>query len=262
MMIGERFQVKRIPKLRMGLKLWSSNVDLVDEAKKLISDGVFDYIELTPVPGSDISPFVGLGLKFVIHVTHERFGFNIADPKKRDFNLKVLENCIDWADRLDAKHLIVHPGFGDIQNSLDLLSSVEDERILIENMPKDGLGGEVMVGYTPEDVRRLLGGRFGFCLDFGHAIKASHSIGVGYKKMLEAFMGLGPQHFHLHGGDSKKGMDEHLSLGEGDFDLKYIVSLLDADSTVTLETPRKTGLQEDRRNAAFLRDIIGRSSCL
>jgi endonuclease IV len=244
--------------LRLGLKLWSSNVDLISGAQKLIETDVFDYVELTPVPGRDIKPFVDSSLPFVIHVTHERFGFNIADPAKKDFNTKVLDDCIDFADRLDAKYLVLHPGFGAISDSLDFLSSVDDERILVENMPHVGMNGEPMVGCLPEDVERLLDGRFGLCLDFGHAIKAAHSVGLDYKVMLSDFMKLSPQLFHLHDGNSKKGEDEHLSLGEGDFDVAYLFDRLRklAAPQVTLETPRNAGLDEDIKNAKYVKDLI------
>ena len=246
--------------MRLGLKLWSSNAELIPEAKKLVDEKVFDYVELTPVPGADIEPFVDSGLPFVIHVTHERFGFNIADAKKKAFNVKILGDCIDFADRLDAKYLVLHPGFGAIEDSVDFLSSVDDERILVENMPRRGINGEKMIGYLPEDLKNLLCGRFGLCLDFGHAIKAASSVGLDYKTMLADFMELSPQLFHLHDGSSKKETDEHLSLGKGDFDLKHIVSLLEADSSVTLETPRNAGLEEDKKNAAYVRRLRESSS--
>ena len=48
----------------------------------------------------------------------------------------------DMIGRLNAKHLILHAGYGSMQHATDLLRGLSDRRLLIENMPKVGLNGE------------------------------------------------------------------------------------------------------------------------
>jgi endonuclease IV len=241
-----------------GLKLWSTNIDLIVQAKELIEDNVFQYIELTPVPGTELTPFLGMEIPYVVHVTTERYGLNIADRKKRGYNLKTINDCIAWADELDAMYLILHPGFGLMDDSMDFLGSVDEKRILIENMPKVGLGGESMVGCEPEQIKQLMDDRFGFCLDFGHAVKAAVSLEVDYRELINGFMGLKPSVFHLSDGCSNTEIDDHKSFGEGDFDLDYMIRVLKKEDRpkVTMETPHSSGLIGDVDNVNYLRVLI------
>jgi len=242
-----------------GLKLWSTNSDLLNDAKELIEADVFQYIELTPIPGTEITPLLEYDLPYVIHITTERHGLNISDKEKRGFNLKTIDECIKWANELNARYLILHPGFGLIGNTLKFLKEINDNRILIENMPKVGLNNEAMVGYIPDQIRELMGDEFGFCLDFGHAIKASVSLNRNYMDLIDEFMGLNPTMFHLSDGHAENAIDEHLSLGDGNFDLNYLKEcILRSESRrVTLETPRITDdFEEDKRNIAYIKRLL------
>ena len=103
--------------MNFGLKLWSTNQDTLPQAEQLIKDDVFQYIELTPIPGTEIDAFLSYDLPYTIHITTERHGVNIADKEIRDFNFKTIQNCIEWADQLNARYLILHPGFGSMASS-------------------------------------------------------------------------------------------------------------------------------------------------
>lgn len=241
----------------MGLKLWSINDDLLDEAEELVKEGIFQYIELTVVPDTEITPFLEAGLPYIIHATTERHGVNIADKKKKGYNLEAVNNCIRWADELNAKYLILHPGFGLIDDAIEFLNEIDDRRVVIENMPEVGLNDEELVGCTPKQIRLLMGDMFGFCMDFGHAYKAAVSSGTDYRMILKEFLDVGPSIFHLCDGDTSNVRDEHLHLGEGNLDLEYIISLLHTihQPYVTLETPRNSNsLKEDIKNVSFLRE--------
>ena len=243
--------------INLGLKLWSLNDDLLDEAKGLVEENIFQYIELAVIPDTDVIPFLEAGLPYIIHATTERYGVNIADRKKRGYNLEAVNNCIRWADELNAKYLILHPGFGLIDDAIEFLEGIDDMRVVIENMPEVGLNDEELVGYTPKQIRLLMGGRFGFCMDFGHAYKAAVSTGTDYKMFLKDFLDVGPSMFHLCDGDTSNVRDEHLHLGEGNLDLGYIISLLHTihQPYVTLETPRNSNsLKEDIKNVSLLRE--------
>jgi len=236
--------------VQFGLKLWSTNKDTMSQAEDLISRGLFDYIELTPIPGTEVTPFLSFDLPYIVHITTERHGLNIADRKKRYSNLKIIENCVLWADRLDAKYLILHPGYdGSIYNAVNFLDEIQDKRILIENMPKIGITDESMLGYSPKQIQQLMGCKFGFCLDFNHAIKAAVSLKLDYKAYIRDFLKLDPDVFHVSDGCLSHGKDEHLAPGEGDYDFKFLMQCISSlpSKYITLETPRNNlmSFQED-----------------
>ena len=151
------------------------------------------------------------------------------------------------------KHLILHAGHGSMQHATDLLRELSDSRYLIENMPKVGLGGEAMIGYSPAQIEELIGdGDMGLCLDFGHAVKAAVSLGVDYKEYVQGFMELEPRMFHVSDGTLSEEKDEHLGIGDGEYDFKYLLQCIDDNpfGFVTIETPRlnQKSLDEDIQN--------------
>ncbi len=243
--------------VQFGLKLWSINIDILPDAMGLIKDNIFQYIELTPNPNTDIDPSLGFDLPFIIHITTERHGVNIADRTKEGINLDMINRCIDWADKLDAKYLILHPGFGDIDHSLEFLDKVDDKRILIENMPKVGLENEKMIGYNSDQIEMLLGERFGFCLDMNHAIKAAISLNMPYQQFIAKLMKLSPKMFHIADGRLDYEKDEHMNIGDGEYDFKFLMDCIKNSNSkyVTLETPRKS-FDDDLKNLSILQKII------
>jgi deoxyribonuclease-4 len=225
--------------MNFGLKLWSTNADVIDKASALVNNDIFQYIELTPIPNTEIAPFLKHDIPYVIHITTERHGLNIADKCKWDLNIQVIDECIAWADKLGAQYLVLHPGFGDIDNALEFLEIIEDDRILIENMPKIGLSDEQMVGYSPKQIESLMGSKFGFCLDLNHAAKAAVSLGLDYKDYILEFMELNPCYFHIADGRLDYEKDEHLAIGEGEYDFEFLTSLFYfKNNMLTMETPR------------------------
>ena len=245
--------------MKFGLKLWSINLDLIDRAVHLIDDKVFDYIELMMIPDSKIKPFL-IDVPYIIHTPHEKFGVNIGDHAAKKYSIQNIKESIVWADRLNAKHLILHAGYGSMQHATDLLLEVSDSRLLIENMPKVGLGGEAMIGYSPDQIKELIGDSdMGLCLDFGHAVKAAVSFGVDYKEYVMGFMELEPKVFHMSDGMLSGERDEHLDIGNGEYDFGFFMRCAEKNNSalVTLETPRTNkSLDEDMENLYILKDTI------
>ncbi len=134
--------------IKFGLKLWSKNYNLIGKAKKLIEERIFHYVELMVIPGTDISPFQGVKLPYIIHIPYEIFNVNIAEKEKEDISLEIINQNIKWADKLSAKYLILHPGFEEMETAKNFLEKINDKRILIENMPKVGIDNEKMIGYN------------------------------------------------------------------------------------------------------------------
>ncbi|ODS37237.1 hypothetical protein BEH94_07185 [Candidatus Altiarchaeales archaeon WOR_SM1_SCG] len=247
--------------MKFGLKLWSKNKDLVSEASKLINEKIFHYIELFYIPGTEIKPFLNHDIPYIVHIPTEKFGLNIGDKNKKEFNLKIINTCIKWADKLNAKYIIQHADYGSLDDAKNLLKEVHDDGIVIENMPKVGLNGEKMLGYEPRHLKELMDiGDFGFCLDFGHAAKAAVSMGKDYKKHINELLKLNPDMFHISDCDLKTETDEHLNIGEGELDFKFFKEcILSANSRyVTLETPRKNlnSLDEDLKNLEKLKELF------
>lgn len=245
----------KMKNIKFGLKLWSINYNCLKKAEELIKRNVFDYIELMVVPDTEISPFQKIKVPYIIHITSERWGVNIGDKAKEEFNLKAINQSIQWADKLSAKYLILHPGFGDFKTTKEFLKKIKDSRILIENMPKLGINNEKMIGFTgftPKQIKELMTDKFSFCLDFGHAIKVAVSFKKDYKEYIKDFLKLNPKIFHISDGSLDNEKDEHLNIGEGEYNFKFLINCIreNPESMVTLETPRfnKNSLEEDLEN--------------
>ncbi|PWB52453.1 MAG: hypothetical protein C3F06_07815 [Candidatus Methanoperedenaceae archaeon] len=249
--------------LKFGLKLWSINTDLIDEAIALIDEKIFYYIELFVIPETDVFPFL-FDVPYIIHIPHHKFKVNIGDSSLKEYNLHKIDESIEWADKLNAKFLILHSGHGSMKDAKDILYEIDDKRILIENMPKVGLDNEDMIGYSPGQIEELLDIRdFGMCLDFGHAVKAALSLGVDYKEFVQEFMKLEPRVFHISDGKLNYEKDEHLGIGFGEYDIDFFMRSVKRrhHNMVTVETPRATqkSLAEDVENVEKIYDMTKQS---
>lgn len=245
--------------MKFGLKLWSINTDLIDQAVRLIDEKIFDYIELFVIPDTSISPFM-VDVPYIIHIPHHKFGVNTGDAAKKEYNVQKVNESITWANELDAKYLILHAGTGKMEHARCLLKEISESRLLIENMPGIGPNGEKMIGYSPEQMKDLIsGGNRGLCLDFGHAVKAAITLKLRYKDVIDDFLKLQPQLFHISDGELENEKDSHLDIGSGSFDMKYFKNCIKNNKSklITLETPRNNplSLDEDLKNINILKSI-------
>jgi len=245
------------PPVRFGLKIWSRDTDLLDSAADLIAKGTFHYLELSPVPGTDIRPYLGRDIPCVIHAPTEQFGVNIADRRSWTQSRELIDLAFDWAARLRADSVILHPGFGSTDTASRFLEDLENRGILIENMPMAGLGGEPMVGFDPEGLSSLIRPGIGFCLDLNHAIKAAVGLSLNYRTFIRDLLPFGPALFHIADGTLGNGKDEHLPLGTGEYDIGFLRDCItrSPNPRVTFETPRsRRRLDEDLENLRFFLD--------
>lgn len=253
---------------RIGLKLWSTNVDYIPLARELYAQKMFQYIELFTVPGSlNMLPrWKELDIPYVLHAPHSYAGLNTADPSKRDVNMALVQEVDSFFSALTPSWVIFHPGVsGDITESIRQLRSFGDrfpdmyQKVVIENKPKIGLQGEACLGASPEEIRRVLDetGRY-FCLDFGHAICYAVAARRPWKDVLEEFLAFGPVMYHLCDGFFTV-TDAHEHLGAGEFDLPYLVSLMDREKCVSLETKKDNpdSLDDFVRDIRKLREYAG-----
>jgi len=247
-------------KIKFGLKLWSTTGrELIRQAEELISDGIFSYVELMPVPGDNTLIFEKVKIPYILHIPHNAFGFNIGEKNSWDLSFEIIKQSINLADRISAKYMILHPGYGKMQVTQEFLENINDRRILIENMPFAGDNNEKMIGYNQEQIGNLKKNKFGFCLDFGHAVKASMDLGEEPKEFIKKFLALEPKIFHLSDGTFSKGPDEHLNIGDGEYDFKFFLDCIKENDFkfVTLETPKdKNSLANDIKNLIKIKQYI------
>lgn len=231
---------------KCGLKLWSINTDVYyEEAKKLYSQGVFDYIELYVVPNSleTLPKWKELNIPFIIHAPHFAHGFNLAKKEKEESNLAIYREVKQFADELDVKFIIFHGGIdGDIKETARQLASFNEPRALIENKPyvalPNKMGGEFCRGYNIDEIKLVKEtAKCSFCLDFGHAICAANSLGVNVYEYCKDFLQFNPNMYHLTDlNDITSPYDSHLHLGTGELDFKQIFDMIPDKSYITFET--------------------------
>ena len=235
----------RLP-FKLGLKLWSSNIDLAAVARRACDDGVFDYIELYVVPKTEslIPAWRDACPSLIIHCPHMSHGFNLASSELRASNKTLFSEEQLFADKLAADTIIVHSGNGGpLEEPIAQFRGLSDPRVCVENKPRIGLNGAICLGTTPEEIRIIMseGQVHGFALDFSHAVCTANSLNLDLSAFLRDFLKLNPRIFHFNDGNREMVHDAHLNLGRGSFDLPALLRFIPAGVRVSLETPRATG---------------------
>lgn len=240
-----------------GLKLWSLNKDYIQDAVRLFERGIYEYIELYVVPDSYqamIDAWKALPIPYVIHAPHSGHGMNLAKRAALEANMTMAREAQRFADALQAEKIIFHPGVsGEIHETVFQLRQIHDARILLENKPYFSVYDEsICVGHSPEEIayamRETEGG---FCLDIGHAVCAANAKGIEPFALLEVFMRLKPNMYHLSDGDWHGVMDCHWHLGSGTFPLQQIVWNIPCHTPITIETEKNS----DEQLGDFISDV-------
>ncbi len=90
-------------KLNIGLKLYSTDTSLIDNALKILEEGFYDYIELYIIPGSykqAISDWMLFNVPFIIHAPHSFHGINLAQANMWKVNQRNFKEAQLFADSL------------------------------------------------------------------------------------------------------------------------------------------------------------------
>jgi deoxyribonuclease IV len=225
-----------------GLKLWSTNRYYFKEAQKLYDKGVIQYIELYAVPGtysSTISAWKSLKIPYIIHAAHSGNGVNLARKEFKDANAKGINEAKAFADKLDAKFLIVHGGMdGQTKEIISQLNPLKDERFLIENKPYLSLDKKkICNGNSPEEIKAIIKqAKVGFCLDVGHAICSANSHEIFPFDYIFEFLKLKPKLLHLTDGGFNSELDSHLHFKAGDYPIPAIYDMLPKALPITIES--------------------------
>ncbi|MCX7821163.1 MAG: hypothetical protein N2258_05745 [Brevinematales bacterium] len=249
---------------RIGLKLWSTNENYIEEAIKLYEENYYDYIELYAVPDSyDRFAKIWLALKapFVIHAPHFGSGLNFSIKEQYEVNKKYAFESFKFADLLKSDKIIFHPGVnGKIEETIRQINSIKDERMIIENKPYLGNGENLFsIGSTPEEIKYILETTgLSFCLDFGHAICAANAHKREVYSFIKEFLNFSPTIYHLTDGDFSGVYDSHLHYGEGSFPLKKLLSFVPDGKMITNESVKKypDKLDDFKNDVLYLKKLI------
>lgn len=232
--------------MRIGLKLWSTNDFYIDSVVRLYKEKFFDFVELSVVPGSTgcLPLWTKLDIPFCLHAPHSYMGLNWAKPNLTEAEEHILYEVNMYAHCLHPKYVVFHPGIdGSLENSIKNMKQAKKEmpeifaHALIENKPKIGGGGELCVGYNPNDIKLIAKDvGMGICLDYGHAICSAIAENVDYKEVIMQFLSLQPSLIHLSDGWKETLDDDHLHLGKGNYDLDWFLKSIKNDSWILIET--------------------------
>ena len=242
-------------KIKRGLKLWTCNHDQYDAAVSLVRTGQVEFVELLYVPGHTTGLEKLSGIEVVLHGPTAQQGYCFGDGRTEQ-NSAVLFEMINWCDRLRATCMILHPEFGTVSNFIRLLNTMDDHRFVVENMPMYGIDpGKPLIAFTADEIDEILNQTHaGFCLDLAHAVKAALALKTDYKPYVRRFMAFHPVIAHISDGRLDNTVDEHLDLGQGEFDLEFLNTLISKSSVthLTFEVPKKNGLENDIKNMGFM----------
>lgn len=257
--------------IAFGLKLWTGNVELFEEACTRYREGVFDFIELYFDPKHPFDAELRKrlsGIPIGIHAPHALDEFYFDEP-----GLALWERTKDVARVCGSETIVLHPGYErtipDFAVFERELAKVDDPRILIENMPTRILTEDVPFGHDLETLARIRA-RKPICFDLEKATKAARFHEMDYLEYIrKGLESLTPNYFHISGGDVSSPQDQHRNLWEGTMDAGAISSILETyaartDRVVKLvfETPKSgDGLSGDLQNMKYFRDAsVNRAS--
>jgi len=249
--------------LKIGLKLYSPDTDLIPDSARLLKKAFLDYIELYIIPGSfenTIAKWKGFECPYVIHAPHSIHGINLARADMRETNQMHFNQAREFADSLGADIIIIHGGNnGSFDETIRQIAFLNDSRSALENKPRVGINNERCAGWSPEEFHRAseAGVLHGTVLDFGHAVCAANSSGIDATDIIRGFLAFNPKVFHVSDGNHDSERDIHLNFGKGDFNIREFLSVVPDDGLLTVETPRVQSryLNDFIDDVSFLRNI-------
>lgn len=170
------------------------------------------------------------GMKFQVHSPIADLNIGSPAERLRKHSLDEILDLIDICDRLSIEMLTVHPGVAiaygeDIKPKVreatkESLGIIDQKirgtklRVALENMPPASWS----IGYDLDELLSMIDGTgIGICFDVGHAhiARSTRSFLLGKERIINV---------HLHSNNGA--LDQHLSLDEGNVDLKSVVSTI------------------------------------
>lgn len=203
---------------------------------EIMADGLHDLL-------ADPSPCREYPLTYAVHAPTSEINIASVSERMRSASVAVLGDMLAVCDRIDAHHLVVHPGYSPYEQvrdrsyasllrSLDELAILQEEhgvRVCVENMGAWQCCHFRSPAFIPELAARGLG----MTLDCGHARLTGN---------LDEFLAAGGAcHVHLH--DNGGTSDDHLACGSGNVDFHNLLRRLPREASLVVET-RELGAAE------------------
>lgn len=215
-----------------------------------------DFFEVMALQKNDYSFLKQFSLPFVIHAEHQFYETNPADISKKDFNLKSVNFARKIADMTNAEKIIVHPGhinnkYCSIENAINFFREINDERILIENLP--GRESQNRLCTSVERIENFIPRTgMGFCFDINHVRELKNF--NGDYNFIKEYITFNPRHYHL-GGQKLSKPNDHLCLEETELDMKKLLSYYPDDAEITLET--EPDIYKTEKDVKIIRNVLG-----
>lgn len=250
-------------KIRLGVKVWSTNLSLIGESRRIYDAGGLDYVEVFCVPGSaedTAARWAESQLPCIVHAPHSLAGLNFSNPEQETHNKVLALESLRMADILHADTVIFHPGTGGKpEETVRQMRLLLDSRMILENKPYRGLDGSYCIGSSPREIADMTNSLgIGFCLDFGHAIAAANSHKESLSVFISRFLDLSPVMYHLTDGELNSELDHHERYGEGSFPIAELLNFVPPGSRVTDEAMRddRESLNEYLSDRSYVNTLL------
>jgi sugar phosphate isomerase/epimerase len=172
------------------------------------------------------------GLEVTVHGPFMDLSPGGADRRVKEVTFDRLLKTIELAHFFNPKTVVFHPGYEkwkfDGKVALWLESSLQTWRPLVKEAEELGLtlAIENVFEESPEPLTKLIdeidSPHFRFCFDTGHY----HAFTLSKTPLSDWFEALGKYMVEVHLHDNHREMDEHLPVGEGNFDFDRFFQLL------------------------------------
>lgn len=196
-----------------------------------------EYAEVVhqfPSENPDPELLESYNLKYSIHAPFMDVNIAALQDKSRINSINQIKDSIDFANRIDAEAVVVHPGLATFlakKYFLDDVHRIANESITEIGEYSDNLGIMTTIENMPgfegmiyQDIAKL--NEFLVSLDMGMTLDIGHANHVKYAPDEMIFDSIKHIHAHDNFGDD----DAHLALGEGSIDLKHIINTLESKS--------------------------------
>lgn len=228
--IGDYIQFIKQNRLNLEIYFNSNALDSIDTDSILRLKDILNYNPSLSfhAPFMDLSP-------------------GAIDSKVRNATIERFNHILDISEILRPKTVVFHSGYEKWKYALKidlwLKKSIETWRPLNERAKN--IGVKIAIENIFEDeplnlkvlMEEISSDNFGVCFDAGHCNLFSK---VPLKEWLEA---LKPYIIELHLHDNDKSADQHLSIGEGNFDFNTLLSALKDNNnciyTIEAHTPER-----------------------
>lgn len=216
--------------MKIGASTLATFKNSLDDSLEFIESLGIKYVELLhqyPTEEFDLDILNSFNLDYTIHAPFMDVNIAALGSKSRANSIEQIKDSIDLANRIDAKVVVVHPGlipflarempeevYKVSDNSIKEIGDYSQDsgvNTTIENMP----AFETMIY---QDMNRLnetlVEFDMGMTFDIGHAHHSGISPDETYFDSIK----------HIHAHDNMGDEDSHLALGEGNIQLKDIIT--------------------------------------